>query len=225
MYLKQDTMGKTKNIKIPIFAIDFEGSSKLGIVEYGIVEIFNGAIMSAKTAICSPKEAISKREAEFFDISNSEAQKHPPFAEVMPMFCECRKRGIFMAHNAVVEDSFLRAESPSAGIVPDFLRGGNVNTWAVWLDTCVLMRNIFPNAESVKLSECIKLLKLQSRLDAEAEKYCPPDRRKWHCALYDAIASALILIAITELDGFADVNIEWLARYSGFKDAGQMFLF
>ena len=62
-------------------------------------------------------------------------------------------------------------------------------------------------------------------LDAEAEKYCPPDRRKWHCALYDAIASALILIAITELDGFADVNIEWLARYSGFKDAGQMFLF
>ena len=38
-----------KNIGIPIFSIDFEGSKKIGVVEYGIAEIYGGALISAHT--------------------------------------------------------------------------------------------------------------------------------------------------------------------------------
>lgn len=108
-------MGKMKNI--PVFAIDFEGSSKIGIVEYGVAELADGEIVSAHTRICAPKRKIPRRDAEFFGISNDVAEKRAPFSDDLPLFCRMRSRGIFMAHNAPVEDSLLRAALPSPGMV------------------------------------------------------------------------------------------------------------
>lgn len=217
------TMGKMKNT--PVFAIDFEGSAKIGIVEYGVAEIFGGEIVGARTRVCSPKSKIGRRDAEFFGISDAEAKTQKPFADDIAEFCRFRARGVFLAHNAVVEDSFLRAELPSPGVVPDFARGGQTPDWAPWLDTCVLVRSLFPQLGGAKLSDCVAKFSLGDRLADAAEKFCPPDRRKWHCALYDALASALILLRICEFDGMEDVDIAWLAKYSGVADSGQERLF
>lgn len=216
-------MGKMKNI--PVFAIDFEGSSKIGIVEYGVAELAGGEIVSAHTRICAPKRKIPRRDAEFFGISNDVAEKRAPFSDDLPLFCRMRSRGIFMAHNASVEDSLLRAALPSPGMVPDFARGGRTLEWAPWLDTCALARALFPETGGAKLSDCVRAFGLQERLGEAAEKFCPPHRRKWHCALYDAMACALLLARFLEFDGMENADIAWLARYSGTADAGQDRLF
>ena len=65
MYEIPTTMGKMKNMP-PIFAVDFEGSAKIGVVEYGVAEIRGGEIVCAHTRICAPKAKISARDSGFF---------------------------------------------------------------------------------------------------------------------------------------------------------------
>lgn len=203
-----------KNIGIPIFSIDFEGSKKIGVVEYAIVEISGGEIISAHTRICAPRAKIPPRDERFFGIDNAAAQAQPPFLASMEIFCAARKRGIFCSHNASVEDALLRDTLPAPGMVINPIYGGSSASWAPWIDTCALFKKIFPTLGSARLSDAVKSLNLEGRLCAEAEKFCPELRRKWHCAPYDALAAALILIRICELDGFEGVDLPWLLKYS-----------
>lgn len=115
MFANSAHFRKMKNINIPILAIDFEGSRRIGVVEYGVAKIENGAVSELRTGICAPKTKIPQRDAEFFGIDNEEAFKHPPFSESVAEFCEMRKTGIFAAHNASVEDGLLRDAAPRAG--------------------------------------------------------------------------------------------------------------
>ncbi len=203
-----------KNINIPILAVDFEGSRKIGVVEFAAAKIERGEVVGMYTSICAPKTKIPQRDAEFFGIGNAEAFAHKPFSEHIGEFCKMRKSGIFMAHNASVEDGLLRDAVPAPAIVPDFARGGQIAAWSPWLDTCALLKRLFPDLESAKLSAAIDAFSLRERLDALAEKFCPPRRRKWHCAPYDALACALLLLFVCGLDGFENVDIPWLARHS-----------
>lgn len=214
-----------KNINIPIFAIDFEGSRKIGVVEFAAARIECGEVVGIYTSICAPKTKIPQRDAEFFGIDNAEAFAHKPFAEHIGEFCRMRRDGIFAAHNASVEDGLLRDAAPAPAIVPDFVRGGQVAAWSPWLDTCALLKNLFPDLESAKLSSTIEAFSLRERLDVLAEKFCPPRRRKWHCAPYDALACALLLLFVCGLDGFENVDVAWLARFSsaGFDATASLF--
>jgi DNA polymerase-3 subunit epsilon len=47
-----------------------------------------------------------------------------------------------------------------------------------------------------------------------AAKHCPPQRRKYHCALYDALASALILRALCAVEGRSAATLAQLAKDS-----------
>ena len=217
-------MGKMKNISVPIMAVDFEGSRELGIVEYGVAEFFAGRLECAYTRICRPRVAIRSREAAFFDISDSEARAEMSFSQDLPKFTELRRRGVFAAHNAAVEDSLLRAEAPTPSFVRDFFSGETCATWGPWLDSCAFCRNIYPSIKSAKLSDVIGALGLEEELDSLAEKFCPKGRRKWHCALYDAIACGLIYVYTCSLDGFENVSLRWLGKYSGVDDADQQGL-
>ncbi len=209
-------------ISTPIFVIDFEGSESCGVVEFGVVEICNMQIVNAKTAICAPKKDISKKDALFFGIDTHRASKESSFTEHLEYFALLRKRGIFAAHNAATEKNLLNSYSPIAPSSPDFLNGMRlVNTWSPWLDTMVLAKNVYTNLQSLKLSDVIIFLNLKDKLDALALQHCPPDRRKWHCALYDALASALIITYTASLPSFESMTLEWLAKFSGVKDSGQ----
>lgn len=213
-------MGKMKNIDAPIWAIDFEGSSKLGIVEFGAAKIEGGIVTQTRTEICTPKTPLLKRDTLFTGISAPDTLGKKPFAAYADEFCRMRKNAMFAAHNAVVEDSLLRAEVPSPGIVKNFATSAESPDWAPWLDTCVLVKNLYPALASAKLSDVVLAFGIDKELDAIAGKFCPPNRRKWHCALYDALACALIITRICSSEGFEEVSLEWLAKYSGsFKSA------
>lgn len=214
-----------KKINIPIYAIDFEGSRKIGVVEYGVAKIVGGEVVDTDTSLCAPKMKIPQRDADIFGINNDEASKFPPFTQAVSKFQVMRKDGIFLAHNAIVEDGLLRDVMPSPAIVPDFANGSETSTWSPWLDSCVLLKRLYPTLETAKLSSAIEVFGLKEKLDYLAEKFCPPKRRKWHCALYDAIASALLLIHICSQDGFEDVSIQWLAKYSAQNSDDQQTLF
>lgn len=214
-----------KKINIPIYAIDFEGSRKIGVVEYGVAKIVGGEIVSAETSLCAPKMKIPQRDADFFGIDNDEASKFPPFSESVKRFQAMRKDGIFLAHNAIVEDGLLRDAMPSPAIVPNFVDANNTSTWSPWIDSCVLVKRLYPTLETAKLSSSIDVFGLKDKLDNLAEKFCPTKRRKWHCALYDALACALLIIYICKQDGFEDVSLEWLAKYSGLNQDNQQSLF
>ena len=59
-----------------------------------------------------------------------------------------------------------------------------------------------------------------------AETDCPAGRGHYHAALYDALASALLLARLFQETGFETVTLHWLLRQSqsselGFRNAGQ----
>ena len=208
-----------KNIDVPIFTVDFEGSKEVGVVEYGIVEISRGKISATHTAMSAPKHRRNKEARTVLDISGiseSQLENLGDFDSNISIFKDMRRRGLFAAHNAAFEDSILRSYLPSPGEVPHFIEPGKrVYTWGLWLDSMCFVKNLYPSLESVKLSDAINALGIKGKLDALAEIHCPRNRRKWHCALYDALASAAIFTEVCAQPGFEDMTLEWLSRYSG----------
>ncbi|MDX8415498.1 3'-5' exonuclease [Intestinicryptomonas porci] len=185
--------------EIPIYAIDFEGSKAIGIVEFGVAGILNGDIFFSDTKICAPKKSIDLKTRKITGITDSLAGQNPPFEAHCEMFSSLRQNGIFAAHNFHTEDSLLRHYIPSAGRVKNFFTGKDTLSWSPWIDSRIVSRQIF-SVESEKLSDVVSELGLQDELDFYAEKICPATRKKWHCALYDALASALIIkLAIREV--------------------------
>ncbi len=206
-------MGKMKNIDRPIFAIDFEGSKTIGIVEYGVVKILGGEIAECATRICAPKTSIPAADAKFFDITDTRAKAFAPFSADISAFCRMRTEGIFAAHNAVAEDTMLRNVLPAPPIVENPLTRRQCASWSPYVDTCVLTKRLF-RLDSAKLSNVVEKLELVGELERCAEKFCPPDRRKYHCALFDALACALVLVKICSFDGFENVTLGWLLKQS-----------
>ena len=204
----------------PIYAIDFEGSKSLGIVEFGIAEILRGKVSKVYTAICAPQRAISPKDAKFFGISNEFAKTFAPFEAHCELFCDLRSRGIFAAHNHSTEDTLLRSHIPSPGRVKNFFTAMDTLAWAPWLDSRDFAKFLKPDLKSEKLSECIRELNLQDRLKKSAERFCESSRADWHRALFDALASAeIISAALEKLSDFSE-----LKEFAPGANQGEIFL-
>lgn len=201
--------------EIPIFAIDFEGSKKIGIVEFGAVGILKGEIFFAKEALCAPEKDIDLKTQKITGITNELASKNPPFEAHCGLFAQMRTQGIFAAHSFHTEDSLLRHYFPCPCRVKNFFTNKDTLSWGPWLDSRLLARKLI-SAPSEKLSEVISALNLADELNFYAQKICSPARNKWHCALFDALASALIIKAA--LPHFADMAE--LAEFSGIENSG-----
>lgn len=205
--------------EVPIYAVDFEGAKSIGIVEFGIAGISGGEIFFSETKICAPKKPIDFKTRKITGITDALAAQNPPFEAHCEMFSRLRQNGIFAAHNFHTEDSLLRHYMPSAGRVKNFFTGKDTLSWSPWIDSRIIARRIF-KVKSEKLSDAVSEIGLNSELEFYAEKICPKTRQKWHCALYDALASALIIKrAIREV---SDLNA--LAAASNIETANE-FLF
>ena len=55
---------------------------------------------------------------------------------------------------------------------------------------------------------------LQGELDGLAEDVCPPQRRKYHAALYDALAGAVLLGSLTREPAVAGMTVMQLLALS-----------
>ncbi len=217
--------------KIPLHIVDFEGSRQSGIVEYGVVTLLGTEVIAAQTRLCAPIGTISDQDRLKHGISEDSAAEEARFDADWSYFAGLRETGPFCAHSAAVEDGLMRSVWSYPRSSPDFMRPGNsVATWGPWLDTLQLYRSIYPQLSSYKLSDLIADFDLKMMLDELAALYCPEKRRRFHCALYDAFASALLLKRLHAEPEMEPISLHWLFLHSAastdMRDSvGQMDLF
>lgn len=198
-----------------IYVIDFEGTRESGVVEYGVVTLHGGQIQKTLTRLCQPQGEIRNADYRQHRIRRQDAEGCAPFSDEWECFASMRKRGPLAAHNASVEHGLLRAQWPHPRESPDFISSGRqVADWGPWLDTCALYQRVYPDLPTHKLSTLVVTFELSERLDKLAQTYCPPKRRRAHCALFDALASALLLMRLEEEEGFEAMTLSWLMAQS-----------
>ena len=204
-------------MEVPIYIMDFEGNAKYGIVEYGVVAIVGAQIKQCYTRICKPHADIDPRDVRLHGIQNLDTKGTLPFADDMEQFLQWRREGAFGAHNASVENGLLKSVSPYPSRCPNFLTGQQDQLWGPWVDTRRLFENLCPGRDRYKLGDLLAACDLQKSLDDLASKECPEIRSKAHCALYDALASALLLLWLCKEQ---PLSLQELLHYS--QPAGKL---
>ena len=201
---------------IPVYMMDFEGSPLTGVVEYGVVCLLEGQIQSVETALCRPTGSIPPRDRDVHGISESEAVRGEPFAGLYAKFVEYRRKGIFAAHNRHAENTFLKDTWAVPPVVPDWRDGRAVaQEWAPWIDTLSIYKTLYPGLASYALGDLVQAFGLAGELGSLGATHCPPKRRRPHCALYDALASSLLLLKLESEPSLAGrVTTAWLLQLS-----------
>ena len=208
---------------LTVYMLDFEGSPVSGVVEYGVVELSGGTIRSCQTALCQPVGRIGARDREVHGISENQATRHPPFASLYEQFVGYRRSGVLAAHNRHAENTFLKDTWPIPPVVPDWRgRSGTAQEWGPWVDTLSIYRALYPGLDSYGLGELVTLFRCGTRIEGLAEAHCPPGRRRPHCALYDALASAVLLLRLEETEDLQNrITLEWLLQLSQGRESQQ----
>jgi DNA polymerase III epsilon subunit-like protein len=199
----------------PIHFIDFEGSLTSGILEYGVVTVVGGRIVASQTRLCRATGRVRPEDAAVHGLREDDLAAYAPFANDWEVFATLRGRGPLAAHYAGVENSLLKSAWPYPRMSPDFARPGEqVAEWGPWIDTARLIAQVFPRLPSGKLENLITDCGLQIELDALAAAHCLPERRRYHAALYDALAGACLLVRLAAEPAVADKSMGWLLAMS-----------
>jgi DNA polymerase-3 subunit epsilon len=198
-----------------IHFLDFEGSLASGILEYGVVTVLGGRIVAAQTRLCRPTGRVRPEDVAVHGLREDDLAACAPFANDWENFATLRERGPLAAHYAGVENSLLKSVWPYPRMSPDFARPGEqVAEWGPWLDTARLMAQVFPRLPSGKLEKLVADCGLQAGLDALAAEHCPTERRRYHAALYDALAGACLLVRLAAEPAVAAKSMGWLLAMS-----------
>ena len=210
----------------PIFFVDFEGSRASGILEYGVATLLRGRIVETRTRLCRAIGRVRAEDVAVHGLTESLVAAEAPFADDWEYFAGLRERGPFAAHYAGVENSLLKSVWPYPRSSPDFARPGeSVAEWGPWIDSARLHAQLYPRLSSSGLEALIAQSGLQAELDALAVEHCPPERRRFHSALYDALAGALLLAVLAREPQLAALSIPQLLALStldgGKRDALQ----
>jgi DNA polymerase III epsilon subunit-like protein len=199
----------------PIHFIDFEGNATSGILEFGVVTLHGGGIAGTHTRLCRATGRIGAEETAVHGLTAEGLVTEAYFAAEWERFAGLRGTGPLAAHFAPVENSLIRKVWPYPRESPDFARPGRTATeWGPWVDTGRLYPQLFPQLGSVRLEDLIVRHGLSAELTAAARNHCPPERRRYHAALYDALAGALLLLALMRRPELAEATIPWLLQMS-----------
>jgi DNA polymerase-3 subunit epsilon len=202
-------------IEQPVFFIDFEGSLASGILEYGVVTLRGGRIVEAKTRLCRATGRVRPEDAAVHGLQEDDVAAQAPFTGDWEYFAGLRERGPFAAHYAHTENSLLKSVWPYPRTSPDFARPGEgAAEWGPWIDTGRLYAQFQPQLPSGRLEDLVRACGLQVPLDALATAHCPAARRRYHAALYDALAGALLLARLAAEPAVADKSVAWLLAMS-----------
>ena len=199
----------------PIFFLDFEGSLASGILEYGVATLLGGRVVEARTRLCRATGPVRAEDAAVHGLRAEDVAAAAPVAADWEYFAGLRERGPLAAHYAAVENSLLKSVWPYPRSSPDFARpGGRTTEWGPWVDTGRLYAQVDPVPSSLKLEDLVTAGGLQGPLDALAAAHCPPARRHYHAALYDALAGALLLGRLAGEPAVAEKSTAWLLQMS-----------
>jgi len=207
---------------VPIHVLDFEGSLAGGVVEYGVAVLQGVEVVETVTRLCRPSGAIRREDSAVHGIGEADVAGAAPLADDWERFAGWRQRGPMAAHFAGTENPLLKSVWPYARQSPDFARGGAAaatNEWGPWIDTGRLLPQLFRGIESAKLEDLVTQFALGAELAALADRHCPPARRRYHAALYDALATALLLRATLTRPEFESATIPWLLELSSLDPA------
>lgn len=199
----------------PIFFVDFEGSRSSGILEFGVAEVHEGKIVSAQTRLCRAIGRVRPEDVAVHGLREEALAAHAPFADEWENFAGLRERGPLAAHYAGVENALLKSVWPYPRNSPDFARpGAHVIEWGPWIDSARLYAQFYPQLASGRLEVLVATCGLQAELDALATLHCPPERRRYHAALYDALAGALLLASLAREPRLASLTTMQLLALS-----------
>jgi len=185
-----------------IHFIDFEGSKASGVVEYGIATFQNYTITNTYTRLCAPVRAIPPIEYGIHKIKTDLANSFPPFSQDFALFKKLRKTGSFAAHNAAAENALIKEVWPYAGKTFFFFPSKHSIEWGPWIDTLFIYQNLFPAVQNFKLMGLVRYFGLENALQTLVNIHCPKNRQKPHCALHDALASAILFKHLAQLEQF-----------------------
>jgi len=203
--------------------IDFEGNLKSGVVEWGVVSCVNGRIAETRTGLCRPRAPISPRDAMIHGLRDSMLSDAPWFEDHEAAFRRLRNSGLFAAHHASVERNLLMDYWPVGAINVAESSGAMVQSdWGPWIDSRRVARKAFRGLGDYSLENLTGKLGLRTVVDQWAVQVCPDDRNRPHCALYDAIAAAcVVLLCLRETQW----DVRGLLRASGVSGLDQCMLF
>jgi DNA polymerase-3 subunit epsilon len=186
-------------IEQQIFFVDFEGSRSSGVLEYGMVAVLRGEIVETKTRLCRAIGSVRAEDTAVHGLSSEMLASQRLFADEWELFAGLRERGPLAAHYAGVENALLKSVWPYPRSSPDFARPGErVIEWGPWIDTARLYAQFYPGLDSGALESLVRACGLQPELDSVAARFCPGDRCRYHSALYDALAGALLLTRLAQ---------------------------
>ncbi len=199
----------------PIFFVDFEGSRSSGILEYGVVTVLRGEIVDAHTRLCRPTGRVRPEGTAVHGLQEAALATVAPFGEEWDFFAGLRERGPLAAHYAGVENALLKSVWPYPRSSPDFARPGEwIVDWGPWIDSARVYAQLFPTLDSGRLESVVSAFGLESELARAAAAHCPPERRQYHCALYDALAGALLLARLARDPQLAGLTLLQLLALS-----------
>lgn len=199
----------------PIFFVDFEGSRTSGILEFGVAEVLGGKIVSAQTRLCRATGAVRPEDVAVHGLQEAMLAGERPFADEWEYFAGLRERGPLAAHYAGVENGLLKSVWPYPRNSPDFARPGeSVIEWGPWVDSARLYAQFYPQFDSGRLETLVAASGLQSELDGLAKNYCPSGRHRYHAALYDALAGAVLLASLARDPRLAELTVMQLLAFS-----------
>jgi DNA polymerase-3 subunit epsilon len=199
----------------PIFFVDFEGNCVSGILEFGVVALLQGEVVETHTRLCQPIGRVGREDTAVHGLAADKLTGMAPFSDEWEYFAGLRERGPLAAHFAGVENALLKSVWPYPRNSPDFARpGARVFDWGPWVDTGRIYGQLFPNIESGRLESLIEVAGLDHALDAAAAQHCPPHRRHFHAALYDALAGALLLGLLARDPQIAQLSVMQLLALS-----------
>ncbi|MCC5022707.1 MAG: 3'-5' exonuclease [Candidatus Synoicihabitans palmerolidicus] len=198
-----------------IHFIDFEGSVGSGILEYGVVTLRGGEIVDTVTRLCRATGRVREEDAAVHGIVAANVAQEAPFSDAWEQFATWRESGPLAAHFANAENTMLKSVWPYARQAPDFVRAGDVSTeWGPWIDTGRLYPQLYTGLETARLEDLVPRCGLQNELDRVALQVCPVGRCRYHAALYDALAGALLLRRLATEPEVAVKPLAWLLTMS-----------
>ena len=194
-----------------IAVLDFEGEVSTGVVEFGVVVIKGSQIISTETKQCSPLGQLHPKSIEIHGLKQRDLLGLEPFQQNQSFFAELRGSvDVFCAHHASVEENLLKDTWPYRPI-----RSEKQNfDWGPWVDTLRLYKKLYPNIGNYSLAHLVSTFGVGDSLRKNALRSCPSGRQRYHCALYDSLASAFLLTRLAEEPKISEASLEWLIETS-----------
>lgn len=197
-----------------IHCLDFEGSLRSGIIEYGLVTIQHMDVLSMHTRLCKGEGPIPEMESLTHQIRDEDVNDAESLSSDWELFRDKRSSGPFAAHHAGVENGLLKSVWPYTSPSKDFISGHYEVDWGPWLDTCSLYRSLFPGLPSYNLEALVTYFGLAEKLNGLAKVYCPGQRSSYHCASYDALGSAVLLFQLKAYEEIHEMSLSQLLQWS-----------